>query len=82
MASPGEIDHRHGLYVAWENCKAFMDGSDGSPEDTAYDICLLDWFASRLDVYSKKNILANDGTVSAILYEWKSRMPFDPTKLA
>lgn len=46
--------------------------------DDAYDIVLLDWFAERVEDFSKRNILEGDASLQAILYEWKQRILFDP----
>lgn len=50
-------------------------------ESMFYDIVLLDWFALKVNEFAKTNQLKGNITVAHILYEWRCRMPFDPTKL-
>lgn len=94
FAEEGTIDLSHPLSVAWSNCKMFLDHRNEGPcpkkqkkiwnhkrrkaEDMAFDIICLDWFALKLDDYAKANILKTDKTVSAILYEWRERLFFNP----
>lgn len=46
--------------------------------DAAYDIVLLDWFAERVENFSKGNLLEGDTSLQAMLFEWKERLLFDP----
>lgn len=82
FSEEGEIDTKHPLATAWSNCKMMLDAradySEELCEDLTYDIVLLDWFAERVDIFAKSNVLAGDKTVAAILWEWLERMFFNP----
>lgn len=91
FARPGVIDKAHPLAAAWDNCKLFLDAQDNfgtsadpkerlreQVEELVYSLTCLDWFAQKLDAYSKQHMLAGDDTIAAILHEWKSRVFFDP----
>lgn len=93
FAEAGKIDPSHPLATAWANCKIVLDAATYECPTTdaekieqvasaCFDVSCLDWFALRLDEFSKTNMLDGDATVAAILYEWKERMFFDPTKLS
>lgn len=75
-----DINPNHPLFVPWMNVQLFLDADD-SAEKYCFDAVLLDWFACKVDEFSKNHILEGDDTVSAILHEWKKRMPFDPTRM-
>lgn len=96
FAAAGEIDSSHPLAPAWSNCKLMVDAEDNGKPYTATDIktiereaaeactfsiSCLDWFAQKLDDYSKINLIAGDKNIAAMLHEWQARMVFDPTKL-
>ena len=50
-------------------------------KDKSFDIVVLDWFASRVDIYLKNNMLSTDIGLHAILYEWKERVFFNPSMI-
>ena len=74
-AKPGSYKG-HKLTPAWANCLLALD--DGP---TPENIAVLDWFALKVDEYSKAHMIEGDDKLSAILYEWKSALGFDPTKI-
>ncbi len=56
----------------------FLDASEGGEGAMVFDLVCLDWFAEKLDEFSKSNMLNSDVTVAAILHEWKSYFRFNP----
>ena len=94
FAKSGVIDSNHKLAAAWSNCKLLLDAEEDRQmyfcekheyyenmmvKEFTYSIVCMDWFALKIDEYAKNNMLKDDDTVSAILYEWKERMFFNPT---
>lgn len=73
FAKAGEINSKHSLAAAWSNCKLMMD-----EQASCFNILLLDWFASLVEIHSLKNILSGDTDLAAILFEWKELMFFNP----
>ncbi|MDD5189406.1 MAG: hypothetical protein PHE50_00005 [Dehalococcoidales bacterium] len=77
-----EISLEHPLYIAWNNCKLLLDhGDKKSSEDYCLDLVILDWFAMKIEEYSKDNMLTGDSSIAGILYEWKERIPVNPVGL-
>jgi hypothetical protein len=77
MAKEGAIPKDHPLSAAFYNMKMFMDASTGqTTDDIVADLIILDWFAAKVDAYSKDHMLTTDPVVCAMLFEWKSRMPY------
>jgi hypothetical protein len=72
---------KHRLQIAWSNCKMMLDASDESKNDLAFDIQIMSWFSKQVEDFSKTNMLAVDPIAAGILWEWKKRMFFNPTKL-
>ena len=97
FAKKGEMEESHPLFITWSNVLLFLDANIPGPPPKkekrlwghkrrvalshVFDITIMDWMAMKIDDYSKNNILKGDSTVSAILFEWKERMFFDPTGL-
>lgn len=96
FAAPDKIEPSHPLAAAWANCEMMLDAEDGgrpytstdlktiekeAGEACAFSISCLDWFAQKLDGYSKTHMLDGDANIAAMLHEWRARMVFDPTKL-
>ena len=95
FAKKGEMEESHPLFITWSNVLLFLDANIPGPPPKkekrlwghkrrvalshVFDITIMDWMAMKIDDYSKNNILKGDSTVSAILFEWKERMFFDPT---
>ncbi len=73
LAKAGQINSKHPLAAAWSNCKLMMD-----KQESCFNIILLDWFASLVEIHSLKNILSGDTDLAAILFEWKELMFFNP----
>ena len=42
----------------------------------------LDWFALKVEEFSKISNIAGDIGLAHILHEWRERMPMNPTKLS
>lgn len=49
-------------------------------EQTLQNMICLDWFAMKVDEHLKSNMIEGDETLAAMLFEWKSKMPFSTTK--
>lgn len=83
LAGNHAIDKNHPLAAAWENCKMFVqaEGDNPTKEDIKFTLCCLDWFALKLDEYSRTNILSGDDSIAAMLFEFKQLMPINPTFL-
>jgi hypothetical protein len=79
FAEKNIIDINHPLAVAWDNCKLFLDASDGSAEDITFNLVLLDGFAQKVGFFAKDNMIDGDSSLAGILYEWRSYMPCNPT---
>lgn len=73
----GEIDQSHPLYPSWMNALGMMDGKKSDATITG-----LAFFAEQVEAYSHKNLLKGDQTLSAMLYNWKQKLWFDPEILA
>lgn len=80
MAKPGEIDRSHALAPAFLNMTLALDASDLSHEDRVFDLIVLDWFALKVDEFSKDHMLTQDPVVCAMLHEWQRRMPYGLVK--
>ena len=81
-AAMGVMDKSHRLAAAWENAKMFISADEGNvTTDTRMKLFALDWFALKVDEYSKSNMIDGDTGLAHILYEWRERMPIDPSKL-
>lgn len=78
LAQKGSIDKDHPLFVQYSNFIWYCDGKEArvTVDDVVQSLIGLDWFASKIDEYAKGSILAGDKDVSAMLYEWRERMPF------
>lgn len=74
-AKEGAIDLAHPLAIAWSNCKdLFLSHLNYKKRDYKNDLIVLDWFANKVELFSKDNLLDGDETVAAILYEWEQYM--------
>lgn len=97
FAAPGEIDPSHPLAPAWSNCKLMLDAEgngkryasfqeyvadeDERVEAAVFSLSCLDWFALKLDDYSKSHMLSGDASIAAMLHEWKERLILDPAHI-
>ena len=97
FAKKGNINPKHDLAAAWSNCKMMLDAEDDKPmrlcesvksfeskqvKEFNYSLICMDWFAARVESFSKEHMLKDDKTLASILYEWQERMFFDPTKIS
>ncbi len=46
-------------------------------EQIVQNLVALDWFAMKVDDYSKDNMIEGDETLGAMLFEWRKKMPFN-----
>ena len=85
-AQYGRIDPAHPLAIAWANCKMVLnaanDSGKRSTESFLFDLSVLDWFASRVEIFAENHMLSEDKSAAAVLHEWLSRMPLDPRLLS
>lgn len=93
----GAISAKHPLAAAWSNAMLALDAeiSEKRPEDAeslpawvelasdegALNLLILDWFAEKVDNFAKDNIIAEDTSLHAMLYQWMRMMPCDPVRL-
>lgn len=75
LGQANDVPDNHPLSPAFYNMIMALDASDSSVEDLVYDLLLLDWFAEKLDSFSKNNMLSTDPAVRAMLYQWQQRLP-------
>ena len=80
FAKKGDIDLNHPLTSSWNNCKLFLEAQE--EKINGFNLVILDWFALKLNDYSKSHLLKDDITVSSILYEWKEWMFVNPVILS
>lgn len=81
FAKQGKIDKAHPLYTQYSNFVWYADGQESIEVDELVQTLIgLDWFALKIDDYSKSNMLEGDETLAAMLYEWQKRMPFNLPK--
>lgn len=77
FAKQGNIDKSHPLYTQYANFLWYVDGQESLDVDEIVQTMIgLDWFALKVENYSKSNMLDGDETLAAMLYEWQKRMPF------
>lgn len=77
MAKEGVIPTDHPLSAAFYNMMLYLDASEGqTSDDIVADLLALDWFALKVDEYSKTHMLTTDPVVCAMLYQWRQRMPY------
>ena len=77
FAKNGPINKSHALAPAFFNMLMFLDANDApNPQEDAFDLVVLDWFAKKLDDFSKTSMIDNDCTVHAMLFAWQRKMPF------
>lgn len=82
FASEGPIEISHALAPAWLNVKMMLDAKDEvTSEEVIFDALILDWFGSKVDTWSKTNMLDGDKVFGAICYEWIDYAPFLPMQL-